>query len=325
MINICMVGTGAIATQHMKAFQELGGVGLRWVVSRRREAAKDFAREWQFDQSADDFEAALRDPAVDLVVVTSPSELHAEQTILSLRAGKNVVVEIPVALNLADTERIIELAGQLGRRVMVCHTMRSFPGIREVRRRVQAGELHLTQIVGHFAIPRRRNQGMDGKPRSWVDNLLWHHGCHMVDVAMWVLGTTHVEHLSAILGEPSGEPGMIMDATVHFSSGEKQLVTHALTYNTEQLIWEVRFVGREETLTYRNSRLLNEKGDQVVPERSWVDLVLQNKEILDSIDRGVPSDYDLTSVLASMRVLHEAEISAIANSESVPSGEGARR
>jgi 2-hydroxy-4-carboxymuconate semialdehyde hemiacetal dehydrogenase len=310
MINTCIVGTGAIATQHMKAFMELGGISRRWVISPREEAARDFAQQWQVDRFGAELDLALRDPAVDLVVIASPSDLHAEQTIQSIRAGKDVIVEIPVALSLADTERIIDLAEKLQRRVMVCHTMRSFPGIREVRRRAQAGELHLTHIMGNFAIPRRRNQGMGGQTRNWIDNLLWHHGCHMVDVSMWVLGVTSVEHVSAMLGSPHRKFGMIMDASVHFRTSSGQLVSHVLTYNTEQFCWEVRFTGCQGTFVYQNGQLLDETGEQVMQGSSWVDLVLQDREMLESLVQGAPSEYDITSVLASMKVLHQAEVSA---------------
>ena len=323
-MNIGLVGTGAIAAQHVAAFQELGGVGFRWVVSRREDAARDFSRQWGFEQSGTDLEVALRDSSVDLVVITSPSELHAEQTILSLHAGKNVLVEIPAALNLLDAERVAELAGKLGLRVDVCHTMRSFPGIREVRRRVQMGKLHIRQIAGHFAIPRRRNQGMNGKARSWRDNLLWHHGCHMVDVAMWVLGTSKVGGVSAILDEPSRETGMIMDVALQFRSEDGPLVNHTLTYNAEHLCWEVRFIGQEETLTYRNGSLLDENGGSVVPYASWVDLRPQNKAILESFTSGVSSEYEIGTVLPAMRVLHEAEISATTNARDISPREGVK-
>jgi 2-hydroxy-4-carboxymuconate semialdehyde hemiacetal dehydrogenase len=310
MINVCVVGTGAIAAQHMKAFREIGGVSLRWVVSRKAEAAREFARQWECDHFTADIKEALSDPAIGLVLITSPSEYHVEQTILSLLAGKDVVVEIPVALSLTESEQITELAGKLRLRVFVCHTMRSFPGIREVRRRIHAGDLHLTQIVGHFAIPRRRNQGMNGSLRSWTDNLLWHHGCHMVDVALWVLGISEAEQVSAILGEASGQPSMVRDATLRFRTKENQLVTHTLTYNTDEFCWEVRFIGCEQTLRYSNGLLLDEDGAEILPLSSWVDLVAQNREILGSIARGLPSDYDLVSVMGSMRVLHAAEVFA---------------
>ena len=312
MINACIVGTGAIATQHIRAFKELGGVGVQWIISRRVEAARDFSHHWQIERFGTELDVALGDSAVNLVVITSPSELHVDQTICSLRAGKDVIVEIPVALSLADTERIVDLAQKLQRRVLVCHTMRSFPAIREVRRRVQRDELHLSHIIGFFAIPRRNNQGMSGQRRNWIDNLLWHHGCHMVDVAMWVLGVTSVKHVSAILGDANRQFGMIMDASVHFCTDKRQLVSNALTYNTGQFCWEVHFMGDEESLIYKNGRLSDEEGVQVIRESSWVDLVPQDKEMLESIAQGTPSEYDINTVLAPMKVLHQAEVSAAA-------------
>jgi 2-hydroxy-4-carboxymuconate semialdehyde hemiacetal dehydrogenase len=310
MINICLVGTGGIAAQHMKAFAEIGGVHPRWVIASTEEKARSFAQLWRFDQFGADLEAALSDSVVDLVVIASPSERHADQTTLALCAGKNVAVEIPVALSLADVERIIELADEVRRRVVVCHTMRSFPAVKEVRRRVQVGDINLTQIVGHFAIPRRRNQGLSGQARSWVDNLLWHHGCHMVDVALWVLGLDKVEGIHAELGIARGSSEMVMDAVLQFSSPKRQLVTNSLTYNTEQFCWEVRFIGSDKSLTYLNGNLLDEGGRQVLPTSSWIDLIPQNENILESLAQGVPSDYDVRSVLPAMQVLHQAELSA---------------
>jgi len=133
MFNICLVGNGAIAAQHMKAFCELGEVRPRYVVSRTADKAWEFAQKWQFDRPEVELDVPLNDPAVNLVVITSPSEHHAEQTMRALRAGKDVIVEIPVAMNFADTERIVELAARLRRRVLVCHTMRSdhFPLLRK--------------------------------------------------------------------------------------------------------------------------------------------------------------------------------------------------
>ena len=311
MINVCMVGTGGIATQHMKAFKELGGVCPRWVISRRAQKSQEFGQEWSFKRVGTELDQALTDPQVDLVVITSPSEQHVDQTTRALRAGKNVIVEIPVGLSLAEAENVAELARKLGPRVLVCHTMRSFPAIQEVRHRVQAGALSLTQIAGYFAIPRRRNQGMGGQERSWIDNLLWHHGCHMVDVAMWALGVSDVEEISALFGRRHPQFGIPTDLSIHFRTFQEQVVTHALTYNTEQFCWEVRFIGDQETLTYRNGMLLNERNEEVVAERSWVDLADQNKQMLATLTEGSPSDYDVTSVLPAMKVLQKAQNSAL--------------
>jgi hypothetical protein len=133
----------------------------------------------------------------------------------------------------------------------------------------------------------------------------------MVDVAMWVMGVSEVKQISALLGEPDDRLNMIMNAVIQFSSPGGQLVTHSLTYNSEHLCWEVRFIGREETLVYKNGCLLDENGEHLIPTSSWVDLTNQNAEILDSFARGVSSEYDLASIVAPMRVLHVAQETAL--------------
>jgi len=54
MTNLCMVGTGSIATQHMKAFRQLGGVEARWAISRSADKAREFGREWKFERTGAD-------------------------------------------------------------------------------------------------------------------------------------------------------------------------------------------------------------------------------------------------------------------------------
>jgi len=311
MFGICLVGTGSIATQHIKAFSEIGGVHPRWVISRLEDQALEFARAWKFEKSGIHLEEALSDAQVNLVVIASPSDLHAAQTLAALRAGKHVVVEIPVALSFSEAEQVARCAEEEGRRVQVCHTMRSFPAIRETRRRVQAGELHVTQVAGFFAIPRRRNQGWAGQ-RNWIDNLLWHHGCHQVDAALWALGTgpEQVERVSAMLGRTHPQFGMAMDVSLNFQTSSHQLVSQSLTYNTEQLCWELRFIGDEDVLTFRNGRFFNEKDQSVMPDTDWRDLVAQNSRMLAALRDGSASEYDVQGVLPAMRVLHQAQKSA---------------
>jgi 2-hydroxy-4-carboxymuconate semialdehyde hemiacetal dehydrogenase len=310
--GLCLAGTGGIASQHMKAFAALGGVTPRWVVSRTADGAAQFAQSWNFPNSGVDLTGALADPAVNLVVIASPSDLHASQALQSLEAGKHVIVEIPTATNLADARRLAAAVKAANRRVLVCHSMRSYPGIREVRRRVQSGALHLSHIAGYFTIPRRRNQSW-ARQRNWIDNLLWHHACHQVDAAMWVLGAATAWRISGRLGKPHPRFGMATDVAIHFEAGGGTLVSQALSYNSEQFCWELRFLGAEESLTWRNGRLLNEKDEDVVPESSWLDMTLQNSEMLHAIVSGEPGAFDIECVLPCMEVLHEAETSAHAD------------
>src|SRR5687767_13270141 len=123
-IGICVVGAGAIAQRHMQAYQQLGGVFPAWVVSQPKEAAREFADRWKFARSGTALDPALADASVQLVLIASPSPLHSEQAVQALQAGKDVIVEIPVALSWPDAEYVAQVAARLGRRVWVCHTLR---------------------------------------------------------------------------------------------------------------------------------------------------------------------------------------------------------
>lgn len=310
-VGLCIIGAGAIAQRHMQAFEQVGGVLPRWVVSRRENAAHDFARRWNFAKAGILVEPALADPLVDVVLITSPSPLHSEQALQAMQAGKDVIVEIPVALNWQEAQRVSQVAAALGRRVWVCHTMRSYAAIREVRERVRTGRLHVTQIAGFFGIPRRRNQGMGNVgTRSWIDNLLWHHGCHQVDASLWVLGMPAVPRVQALLGPEHPTLGMALDVGIQMVTAGGELITQALTYNLEQLIWRLQFIGIEDVLTYDSGRLTNEAGEELLPVTSLDDLTVQNREILHAWRGGEKRDYDLANVLPTMEVLGRAQHSA---------------
>src|SRR2546423_1134342 len=132
-IGLCVIGAGAIAERHMRAYEQLGGVFPRWIVSHPVEAARDFARRWNFARSGTSVEPALADRSVQLVLIASPSPLHSEQAVQAMQAGKDVIVEIPVALSWPDAQSVAQVAETLGRRAWVCHTLRSTPALRIVR------------------------------------------------------------------------------------------------------------------------------------------------------------------------------------------------
>jgi len=310
-IGLCIVGAGAIAQRHMQAFAKLGGVIPKWVVSRPAEAAGEFAATWRFAHCETAIEPALADPSVDLVLIASPSQLHSEQAMQAMEAGKDVIVEIPVALSWPDAQKVAQAAERTGRRAWVCHTLRSTPALRLVQQRIHTGELRVTHISGFFGIPRRRNQGMDGVGiRTWIDNLLWHHGCHQVDAALWVLGMPAISRVQALLGPVHPEFGMVLDVGVQMLTAGGELITHSLSYNVEEPVWQLQFIGHEDVLTFRNGRLTSEAGEEVVPESPTSDLTVQDGELLHAFRTGERCEYELGAVLPTMEVLGRAQQSA---------------
>src|SRR5262245_24734957 len=310
-IGFCVIGAGAIAERHLQAYQQLGGILPRWVVSRPEEAARDFARRWSFAGSGTSAEPALADPLVQLVLIASPSPLHSEQAVQAMHAGKDVIVEIPVALSWPDAQEVAQVAATLGRRIWVCHTLRSTPALRLVRERVSSGQLHLTHISGFFGIPRRRNQGMGGIGiRTWIDNLLWHHGCHQLDASLWVLGMPPILRVQCLFGPVHPTFGMVLDVGVQMVAGGGELITHSLSYNVENGVWRLQFIGQEDVLTFEDGRLTNEAGQELVPQTPLSNLTIQEGELLHAFRTGEKSQFDLDAVLPTMELLGRAQASA---------------
>ena len=307
-MKICLVGYGAIAAKHMEAFQDIAGVHPAWLVGKREEPTAEFAATWGFERWTLDLNTALADPGVDAVVITSPNALHAEQTERVLRAGKHVLCEIPLALSLEDAERVIRVSRSENRLLMVAHTMRFFPAIRELRNRVESGTLHIEHLAGQFTMVRRRNVTADGKPRSWTDNLLWHHGAHMVDAILWITRSSTAD-VFCRFGPPHPTQG-VMNLTLSMAMPEGAIATVAQSYGSYELRWRMDIFAEEATLIFDLGELRDSEGHLIVPRHSIVDLRAQNQEFIEAIRQNRDPAVTGEEVLPAMRILHQAQSSA---------------
>jgi 2-hydroxy-4-carboxymuconate semialdehyde hemiacetal dehydrogenase len=306
-LGLCLVGPGGIAGMHMRSLTALEACEPRWVVGDLPSATAEFAERWRFARATANLEEALADESVDLVYITTPSPLHAPQARAALQAGKHVAVEIPVAMNLADAEMLAQLSVSTGLRLQVCHSMRAHPAFRELRERVAAGTLEISQMQSVWAIERRHTENWVGGTRAWVDNLLWHHGCHVVDAALWVLGMPTAVDVWARAGHANREFGMTMDLAIGFATEASQLVTHALTYNTPSDLEEWRVVTDGELMIVREGGLATAGGEEIVAGRDWSDLREQDGAIVSAIRSGEPSEFDVATVLPTMRLLERCQ------------------
>ena len=86
-MKICLAGTGAMGAIHMKALKKISGVEVVSVNSRSEESGRAFAAEWGIPHCSTDLEECIDRPGIDAVILTTPSRLHADQTILALAKG----------------------------------------------------------------------------------------------------------------------------------------------------------------------------------------------------------------------------------------------
>ncbi|NQU69771.1 MAG: Gfo/Idh/MocA family oxidoreductase [Rhodospirillales bacterium] len=98
----------------------------------------------------DDFTALCEDDGVDAVYIASPHEYHMEQVVAALEHGKHVLVEKPLALTLADCDRVIAAADSADTHLIVGHTHGFDPNIRQIRERVMSGEMGRLAMILNF-------------------------------------------------------------------------------------------------------------------------------------------------------------------------------
>lgn len=291
---------------HMKALRNIPDVDVVSVNSRTDESGRAFAAEWGIPRASTDLDALLDAPEVDAVILTTPSAMHADQTVMALGKGKHVQVEIPMSLNLPDAQRIVDAARASGKTCMVTHTRRFSSPHREIRRRVREGTFHLHHMVVETYFFRRENTNMHGQPRSWVDNLLWHHGCHSVDLAQWIVedagftawGQKGPDH--PILGIP-------MDLTVAMKSKKGPLFSMAMSFNNKGPFGGFyRYIGEEETYKVYRDSMTDSEGKEV-PLDGTAAFDRQDVEFTSAIREGREPESSAPSCLPTMALLDQID------------------
>lgn len=313
-MKLAFIGYGSIAQAHARAFRQLPDVELEWVVGRDPTGTETFAREWEIPRWTLNLDEALSAP-VDGVVITSPSDLHAEQAVAALEAGKHALVEIPLGTDLEDAVAVTQAARETGLRVQVAHTQRYYPALQELHRRIDVGELHPHHLVFRWFFLRRENVNWQGRRRTWTDNLLWHHGCHAVDAALWLLGAgtgevPEAEEVRCQFGAPHPELGIPLDLDLHFRVGER-LVQVAMSYNSPWPVHSYFVIGAEAGLEFRDGKLWGPEACVFASEGTDRSILEQDAEWLAAIREEREPAVHPDSVLPAMRALHAAQRSAL--------------
>lgn len=301
-MKVCLAGEGAQGRTHMEILRRLGGVEVVTVAGGVEADLVTFAQEWKIPHWSLDLSECLRRPGVEAVILGSPNQVHCEQVELALGMGKHVLVEIPMGLTLAEARRVVAMEERTGLVCMVCHTQRFNPIFGEVRRRLRGGELRVHHVVHHTYFMRRRNENRLGRPRTWVDDLLWHQACHMVDLIGWLLDDPRLEAWGQA-GPPHPELGVPMDLTIGLRSRAGCLVTSAHSFNHHGPIQvEYRFIGEETTLVVDKGRLRDHEGNELALPAG--DAVLaQDAEFLAAIREHRPALTSCRACLPTMEAL----------------------
>jgi 2-hydroxy-4-carboxymuconate semialdehyde hemiacetal dehydrogenase len=306
-MNIAMVGYGMMGVWHSEALKKTGAV-LHTVVGRRPEAAQEFAARFGYRKWTASLDDALADPAIDVVIVASPSELHEQQAIRCLEAGKHTLIEIPIALSLAGAERVVAAGEKSGKVYGLCHPMRFRRERETLRARTAAGEETIRHIAGRFFIKRLVNIGATGYRRSWIDNILWHHFCHFVDLGLYLFDRTPIRRVQSHMGRPHETTGIPMECIVIVETeADQTLLVHG-SYHATWRLYDKLIVTDRETYLYDilAGTLRTEAGTAPI-ESEQDNCARVITDFLDAVQQGRPPRASGPSVLPTMRVLQQVQ------------------
>jgi 2-hydroxy-4-carboxymuconate semialdehyde hemiacetal dehydrogenase len=189
---------------------------------------------------------------------------------------------------------------------MVTHTRRFSSPHREIRRRIQDGTFHLHHMVVETYFFRRTNLNMHGQPRSWVDNLLWHHACHSVDIAAWVTGDQNWD-VWGQKGPDHPELGIPMDLTVAMKSKKGPLFTMAMSFNNKGPFGGFyRYIGEEETYKVYRDTMTDSEGKDV-PLDGVPAFDRQDVEFVSAIRERRQPESNAASCVPTMALLDRIE------------------
>ncbi|MXW46876.1 MAG: Gfo/Idh/MocA family oxidoreductase [Gammaproteobacteria bacterium] len=309
-MKVVLAGAGAFGKKHLDGIANIDGVDCVSVVGRTLEPTQKIAEQYGIGHATTDLSEALDRPGVDAAILCTPTQMHADQAIQCMDAGKHVQVEIPLADSLADAEAVLAKQRETGLVAMCGHTRRFNPSHQWVRNKIAAGELNIQQMDVQTYFFRRKNINAAGEPRSWTDHLLWHHAAHTVDLFQYQAGERIVQ-VNGMEGPHHPELGIAMDMSIQMKTESGKICTLSLSFNNDGPLGTFfRYICDNGTYIARYDDLVD--GYENTIDVSKVDvsmngIELQDREFFASIREGREPNSSVAQVLDCYRVLHEVE------------------
>jgi len=166
---------------------------LTAVASRTLDRAREYAAEWSIPRALGSYEALIADPLIDVIYIPLPNHLHVEWTVKALEAGKHVLCEKPLALSVADVDRIVEASRRTGKTAAEAFMYRHHPLTQAVQDFAAGGRLgRITIYRGAFSFHLTREGDVRLDP-AMGGGSLWDVGCYPLSYANLIAGAAPVD------------------------------------------------------------------------------------------------------------------------------------
>jgi len=307
-MKICVAGQGAFGQKHLDALKRIPEVEVVSLIGGNQGATAEVAKKYGIPHWGGDLGEGIA--LADAVILTTPTQMHRAQGEQVMRAGKHVLIEIPVADSVEDSEALVKIQQETGVIAMGGHVRRFNPSHQWVHKRIQKGELKIQQMDVQTYFFRRSNMNAAGKPRSWTDHLLWHHAAHTVDLFLYQTGET-VSECFAVQGPRHPQLKIAMDMGIIMKVPSGAILTLSLSFNNDGPIGSFfRYICDNGTYNAYYDDLFDGKKNQI--DLSKVDvsmdgIELEDREFIAAIRQKREPNASLAQVLPCMHALGKIE------------------
>ena len=309
-LKVALAGAGAFGIKHLDGIKNIADVEVVSLVSRDLAKTREVADKYGIPHVTTELKDSLAIREVDAVILCTPTQMHASQTLACLEAGKHVQVEIPLCDIYREGQAVAELQKQTGKVAMVGHTRRFNPSHQWVRNRILGGEFNIQHMDVQTFFFRRTNMNALGQPRSWTDHLLWHHAAHTVDLFAYQ-ARSPIVRANAVQGPIHPELGIAMDMSIQLKAANGAICTLSLSFNNDGPLGTFfRYIGDTGTYIARYDDLVNGREEKIDVSQVAVSMngiELQDREFFAAIREGREPNSSVHQVLDCYQVLHDLE------------------
>ena len=309
-LGIAIVGCGQIARAHATAVGQLRGARLVACCDLEEERARRFAEVTSTPTCYTALEEVLADDQVQAVALCLPPNLHCEATVAAAKAAKHVLCEKPMALTLAQADRMIRAARRARVTLMIGQVLRFRQTYRTARDLVRSGR------IGEPRHVIRRRTGLSKEPpRPWAASpevaggwLLYGYGAHEVDAILWLNDTTAREvYAQARVVNPAWNDYDEVAIQMTLADGSMATMTHSL--NAHVSWWDEIIIGTKGSLYMEAKKIV--LAEEIIPvtEEPSYGMLRQYQEFVAAVGEGREPEASGRDVRRTMAALEAARLS----------------
>src|SRR5438270_9937956 len=307
-MKICVAGQGAFGQKHLDALKRISDVQVVSLIGGNPAGTEEVARKYAVPHWSNDLSEGIAH--ADAVILATPTQMHRAQGEQAMRAGKHVLIEIPIADNVEDSQALVRIAKETGVVAMGGHVRRFNPSHQWVHKRIVKGELKIQQMDVQTYFFRRKNINAAGNPRSWTDHLLWHHAAHTIDLFQYQCGET-ISDCYAVQGPIHPQLNIAMDLGIVARVPSGAILTLSLSFNNDGPLGSFfRYICDNGTYQAFYDDLADGKKNPIDVSKvdvSMDGIELEDREFIAAIKEKREPNGSLAQVLPCMEVLGRLE------------------